>query len=301
MQSLASTLQQLASQRPALAKRLKDLKQSQEKEVYSERYETLNSISEDCPYRKCDGSGLIWIKDHEEKREYMEECKCKEIKLLRKKMVNAQLPEEFKSATINSFSIDIYDQQESKERAAAARRIAGNFVKKFELMQKQGKGLYLYSNTKGSGKTRLAASILNAVVKVHDNKDNPLSVYYSSAADLLAEIKKTFDKESDVKTSDLIDSVKNVDLLVLDDIGVEKAGDWVEETFTRILDHRLQNLKVTIFTSNLEIDDLDTQYPQGRISSRIEKMTYPVKMPEERIRSKIAQAENENLLGLLLE
>ncbi len=244
---------------------------------------------------------MIWIKDHQENLEFMRECKCKEIKLLRKKMINAQLPEEFKDATINSFNINIYDQQESKKRAATAKKIAENFVKKFELMQEKGKGLYLYSSTKGSGKTRLAASILNAVVKVHDNKDNPLSVYYSSAADLLAEIKKTFDRDSDVKTSDLIDSVKNVELLVLDDIGVEKAGDWVEETFTRILDHRLQNLKVTIFTSNLEIDDLDNQYPQGRISSRIEKMTYPVKMPEERIRSKIAQAENENLLDLLLE
>ncbi len=231
----------------------------------------------------------------------MRECECKKIKLLRKKLHNAKLPEEFREATVKSFEIDIYDLQESKERATSAKLIAGNFVKKFDKMLEQGKGLYLYSSIKGSGKTRLAASILNAVVKVHDNQNKPISVYYSSTADLLAEIKKTFDKDSNIKTSDLIDSVKNVDLLVLDDIGVEKVGDWVEETFTRVLDYRLQNLKVTIFTSNLEIAHLDIKYPNGRISSRIEKMTYPVKMPEEKIRSKLAQKENEELLEILLD
>lgn len=272
----------------------------QEKKVYS-GCETLTSISDDCPYKQCDGTGLIWIKDHEKQTEYMRECKCKELKAFQRKLTNAQLPSEFKEATINSFSIDIYGEQKSKERAATAKRIASNFVKKFELLQQQGKGLYIHSSTKGSGKTRLAASILNAIVKVHDSKETPLSVYYSSTADLLAEIKKTFDKESKVKTSDLIDSVKNVDLLVLDDIGVEMVGDWVEETFTRILDYRLQNLKVTIFTSNLEIDALDSKYKSGRISSRVEKMTYPVKMPEEKIRSVLAQKENEDLLSLLLE
>lgn len=258
-------------------------------------------ISDACPYEKCDGSGLIWIKDNEEKREYMRECSCKELKAFQRKLSNAQLPKEFKDATINSFSIDIYSKQESKERAATAKRIATNFVKKFDLLQEQGKGLYLFSPTKGSGKTRLAASLLNAVLKVHDSEERRIRAYYSSTADLLAEIKKTFDKDSDIKTSEIIDSVKNVDLLVLDDIGVEKVGDWVEETFTRILDYRLQNLKVTIFTSNLEIDSLDEKYPQGRISSRIEKMTFPVKMPNEKIRSELAQKENEDLLGLLLE
>ncbi|MGG3798012.1 ATP-binding protein [Metabacillus fastidiosus] len=239
--------------------------------------------------------------DHQENCDFMRECACRQVKIIRKKLMAAKLPEEFSEATIRSFDIEIYDSQVSKERAATAKRIATNFIKKFDLMQEQGKGLYLYSQTKGSGKTRLAASILNALLKVHDKPDKPLTMYYSSTADLLAEIKKTFNPDSQTKMSDVIDSIKNVAVLVLDDIGVEKVGEWVEETFTRILDYRLQNHKVTIFTSNLEINELDEKYPQGRISSRIEKMTFPVQMPEEKIRSKLAQKENENLLDLLLE
>ncbi|WP_245796309.1 ATP-binding protein [Domibacillus antri] len=231
----------------------------------------------------------------------MEKCKCREIKALERKLSAAQMPDEFKKTTIQSFDITIYEQEESRQCAAKAKRIAGNFVKKFELMKEQGKGLYLYSSIKGSGKTRLAASILNALLKTQDSREHPLSIYYSSTADLIGEIKKTFSDDSTIKSSDIIDSVKKVDVLILDDIGVEKVTDWVEETFTRILDFRLQHQKITIFTSNLSIDELDNKYPQGRISSRIEKMTFPVHMPEEKIRHKIAKNENESLLDTLLE
>ncbi|MGM7684670.1 ATP-binding protein [Cytobacillus sp. Hm23] len=258
-------------------------------------------ISEACPYLKCDGSGLIWIVDHQENKEFMRKCQCIAIKKLNQKLFYAQMPEEFKNATIKSFEIDIYQTRESLEKAVTAKRIATNFVRNFNSMYEQGKGLYLYSNTKGSGKTRLAASILNAILKVHDTKERSLTAFYSSTADLLGEIKKTFHPDSKAKASDIIDSTKQVNILVLDDIGVEKVGEWVEETFTRILDYRLQHQKVTIFTSNMAIDELDEKYPEGRISSRIEKMTFPVEMPEEKVRSKIAQQENESLLDLLLE
>lgn len=266
-----------------------------------ERYQILSSISEDCPYQKCDGTGLIWMKDHQENTEFMRECKCKANRVLSRKMKWARIPEEFQKVTINSFDINLYSNEKSKEKAKMAKKIAGNFVKKFKEISEQGKGLYFYSSIKGSGKTRLAVSILNALLQVHDTAESPLSVFYSPTADLIGEIKSTFGKDAEVSSTEIINAAKSVDVLLLDDIGVEKASDWVEETLTRILDYRLQNKKMTIFTSNLEIDDLDSCYPSGRISSRIEKMTYPVHMPEEKIRSKLAKLENESLLGLLLE
>ncbi|MEH2977243.1 ATP-binding protein [Bacillus amyloliquefaciens] len=256
---------------------------------------------ENCIYKQCDGSGLIWVKDHKENTEFMKECPCKAVKALENKLLGARLPEEFKDVTLNSFEIDVYDQDISKERAANAKRASKNYVLKFDMMREQGKGLYFHSHEKGSGKTRLAASILKAIIKMHDKPDSPMKILYSSTADLIGEIKKTFDGESKVKSSDIIEAVKTADLAILDDIGVEKVSDWVEETFTRILDYRLQNKKPTIFTSNLSIDELDLKYPEGRISSRIEKMTFPIRMPDEKIRSKKAKQENDLLLQSLYE
>ncbi|MFP5281587.1 ATP-binding protein [Bacillus safensis] len=275
----------------------------QEEKVYPVRYETLTVISEQhCMYGKCDGSGLIWIIDHEENKEFMEECPCKEVKKLSNRLMSARLPEEFKDASLNSFDINVYDKPESKERAANAKRVAKNYVLKFEKMRELGKGLYFFSEEKGSGKTRLAASILHAITKVYDKKEEkPLKIIYSSTADLIGEIKSTFDSESKVKSTDIMDAVKTADLVVLDDIGVENVTKFVEETFTRILDYRLQYKKPTIITSNLSIDDLDTIYKSGRISSRVEKMAFPVIMPDEKIRKKKAQEENEKLLLELYE
>lgn len=274
----------------------------QGKKAYPERYEIFTVISEEnCIYKQCDGSGLIWIKDHQENKEFMKECPCKAVKQLEKKLMGARLPEEFKDVTLNSFEIDVYENDESKERAANAKRISKNYVLKFEQMREQGKGLYFYSHEKGSGKTRLAASIMKAITKMYDKPDNPLKIIYSSTADLIGEIKKTFEEGSKVKTSEIIEAAKEADLAILDDIGVESVKDWIEETFTRILEYRLQNKKPTIFTSNLAIDELDLKYPDGRISSRVEKLAFPVKMPDEKVRSKIAKQENEELLQLLYE
>lgn len=275
----------------------------QEEKVYPVRYETLTVTSEEhCMYGKCDGSGLIWIIDHEENKEFMEECPCKEVKKLSNRLMSARLPEEFKDASLNSFDINVYDKPESKERAANAKRVAKNYVLKFEKMRELGKGLYFFSEEKGSGKTRLAASILHAITKVYDKKEEkPLKIIYSSTADLIGEIKSTFDNESKLKSTDIMDAVKTADLVVLDDIGVENVTKFVEETFTRILDYRLQYKKPTIITSNLSIEDLDTIYKSGRISSRVEKMAFPVIMPNEKIRKKIAQKENEELLLELYE
>lgn len=274
----------------------------QGKKAYPERYETLTVISEEnCIYKQCDGSGLIWIKDHQENSEFMKECPCKAVKRLEKKLLGARLPEEFKDVTLKSFNINVYEKEESKKLAADAKRISKNYVLKFEQMREQGKGLYFHSHEKGSGKTRLAASIMKAITKMYDKPDNPLRIIYSSTADLIGEIKKTFEEGSKVKTSEIIEAAKTADLAILDDIGVENVKDWIEETFTRILDYRLQNKKPTIFTSNLTIDELDLKYPYGRIKSRVEKLAFPVRMPDEKIRSKLAQQENEELLQSLYE
>jgi DNA replication protein DnaC len=255
----------------------------------------------------------LWVRDLEalskkqeegkmiEPNEFMQKCKCRLDKEMSAKLENANIPEEFQGVTIQSFDLNLYHTQKAKKDAEKAKRAAGNFVKNFRLMQKQGKGLYLYSKTKGSGKTRLAASIVNALVKVYDSPEEPLKILFISTVDLLNEIKKTFGDDSKVKTSSLIDTVKTVDVLVLDDIGVENVKPWIEELFTGILDYRLTNKEVTIFTSNSTIEGLDAKYREGRVSSRIEKMAFPVLMPDESIRRELAKQENEELQNLLYQ
>ncbi|MEC1744146.1 ATP-binding protein [Schinkia azotoformans] len=252
--------------------------------------------SEQCPYEECDGSGLIWVIDHQEKKEFMRPCKCKEEKALERMMRSAKVPEEFRNAKIASFRLNLYKTEKSQHRASTAKRVSVNYVKNFKEMQAQSKGLYFYSYTKGSGKTRLAASVGGALIQQHQAQ-----VLFTTAVDCLAEIRKTFGENSKKNTSELIDALKNVEVLIVDDLGVENVSDWVEETFTTILEYRLTNKKVCIFTSNLSIEELNNKYKQGRVSSRIEKMAFPVYMPDESIRSDLAKKENVELQAILYE
>lgn len=246
-----------------------------------------------CEYGTCDGSGLTIWKNWSTGEEKCTFCKCRDSKILDNKLKFANIPQEFKELTINSFRTDWYESDESIGRAMLAKRAAANFVKNYEQMKEMGKGLFFYSYKKGSGKTRLAASIGNALVNVYR-----LRVKFTTTVDLINEIKNTFDNNAQYTQSELLNAIRNVDVLILDDIGTEKQSDWVNEIFYSVLDGRMTGKKITIFTSNCKIEELKHD---ERIINRIEKMAVPIYLPDESVRSKIAKKENEDLQSLLFK
>lgn len=240
-----------------------------------------------CPYGKCDGKGIIVREDGWAGTL----CKCRDDKIMESKLEFANMPEEFRSLKISEFKTNLYDSPEGRSKAEAARRAAAKFVKEYDAFKEKGKGLYLYSYTKGSGKTRLAASIGNALVSVHRAR-----VKFVTTLDLLDEIKATYSRESAMSENKLLEAVRSVDVLILDDIGVEEPTNWVKEKLYNILNSRMDNKKVTIFTSNSTVSELGHD---DRIKSRIEKMAFPVYMPDESIRSSLAKKENDELMDIL--
>lgn len=210
---------------------------------------------------------------------------------MEKRLRFANIPEEFKDLTVNSFRTDWYKTEISQARAIRAKRAAMNFIKEFETFRDKGKGLYFYSYVKGSGKTRLAVSIGNALISVHK-----VGVKFITTIDLLNEIKRTWDKESKYSQSELLDAINNIQVLILDDIGVESPKDWVSEVMYSILDNRMTKKKITIFTSNAKVEELRHE---DRIKSRIDKMAFPIYLPDESIRADIARKENEEFANVL--
>ncbi|WP_164917279.1 DnaA/Hda family protein [Clostridium sp. JN-9] len=257
-----------------------------------ETFKILNATS-NCPYGECDGSGMSFVVNEKTGESYGRYCRCRDEMLMQKRLNFANIPDEFKGLTVNSFRIDWYKNEVSQARAARAKKAAVNFVKNFEEFQERGKGLYFYSYVKGSGKTRLAVSIGNALMT-----SKKAGVKFTTTIDLLAEIKKSYDKKSEFTQSDLIEAIRGVQCLILDDIGVEKESDWVNEIFYSILDYRMTRQKVTLFTSNGKIEELKHD---DRIKNRIEKMAVPIYLPDESIRSIISKKENEDLTNLLFK
>lgn len=268
----------------------------------------LTSISDDCPYHQCDGTGLIHMRHTQTNYEKLVICPCREEKQRERELREiSKIPEAFENATINSFDIHVYEEEENKDKARAAKLAAANFVRHYESFQSAGKGLYLFSRKNGSGKTRLACSIANALMREYNTK-----VHFTTTLDLLDNIRKTYGNGSSFSFEEVIDMYKTVDVLILDDIGVENVTPWVVEKFTQILNERMERKKVTIFTSNIEVDLLDfttkSHYKEEfdddeseRIVSRISKMSVEVEMPEENVREYQVIEENKDFAELLMD
>ncbi len=110
----------------------------------------------------------------------------------------------------------------------------------------------------GCGKTHLAAAIANDAL----NKRVPL--YFAVVPDLLDYLRATFDPNSDASYDERFDAIRNVPLLVLDDLGTENSKPWAREKLYQIINHRYNAKLPTVITTNNDLDSID-----GRIRSRL--------------------------------
>ena len=102
----------------------------------------------------------------------------------------------------------------------------------------------------GVGKTGLAISALREAA---EHRHPGLFV---KTPDLLARIRATYGKGSDVSEQDVLESLRTVDYLVLDDVGAEHATDWATSMLFQVLDDRHDHQRKTILTTNLDITGL---------------------------------------------
>lgn len=131
---------------------------------------------------------------------------------------------------------------------------------------KGGNNSLLLSGKIGTGKTALGICALMHKISV-DNID----AMYISALQLLDLLKTGF---SDNTSNDILDRVKTVPLLMLDEMGSiedKNKGGWKDGIFQSIIEHRHSEELQTIFTTNLTVSELK-QSIGVRPTSRIQEM-----------------------------
>lgn len=199
-------------------------------------------------------------------------------------------PEYFENRTLDRFVPGLYTYGENRDKAQAALDLVARYIDKYAMIvaEYQGGGLYFYSKTKGTGKTFLSTILGNELSRKGHR------VRWYGMTNLLQEIKAGYDKDSSTSSAEIIDLCRNAEVLILDDIGVERQTAWVNETMYTILDYRMTQCKPTMFTSNHKPHELS--YDE-RIIDRISRMTELVELPEESIRKKL---NAKNPLGSFL-
>ena len=196
-------------------------------------------------------------------------CKCptaqdrteameRQIKREQRTSICFQGTEELKNSRF-----DTEDGTQKPELVKAARLYADNFQQHL----RDGMGL-LYYGPVGTGKTFLAACIANAVLA------KGYRVRLTSFATLADEMWAVSDKAA------YIADLCKYDLLILDDLGVERKTEYMQEMVYKIVNARYVAGAPVIVTTNLTPDELTKTAEMGyaRTYDRLLEKCLPIKV-----------------------
>jgi len=154
----------------------------------------------------------------------------------------ANVPENYWYCTIAS----IPEELEYRKKVVS-------YYAQMESFLSKGIGLYLFSSDNQTGKTSIAIALLKRALKLKK------TAFFSEAGTL----KNALAKNEEFDDQMLLEQrIKNVDLLVIDDLGKEyrTSSGYAENTFENIFRHRIQSLKPLIVTGNMFPKDIEKTY-----------------------------------------
>ena len=128
-------------------------------------------------------------------------------------------------------------------------KIAKGYCEKWDEMYANNYGILLCGGA-GTGKTFAGFAIANELYA------RGVSVIAVSVSKLLGAIKDSYDRNGEIGESEVLRAVSEVNLLMLDDLGVEHKTAWSYEKFYSIIDARYRTAKPLIITTNLSVSDL---------------------------------------------
>lgn len=208
----------------------------------------------------------------------------------------ANIPQSFLKLSLDGFRLSAYQTDEGRTAARAACKAVKYWLSHLEAVTEQGKGLYLYSSRRGSGKTRMAAGISHELIY----KKN-MRVKFISTLQLVQTIRESWGRQGTrrfdtaaVEEGQILNALLSADILVLDDFGAERAKEasWIDDRMAYLINGRYADRKATIYTSCLHPDELG--YDE-RIRGKIKEGCFLVPFPEESVRDYLSR-ENQRAL-----
>jgi DNA replication protein DnaC len=209
--------------------------------------------------QRCEGTGWAPVEVDGVRR--MSRCECWRESLTARLLAEARIPPRYQRCELSSFTV--YPNERLMNAVARARKFANEFPV-------ADRGLF-FVGPPGIGKSHLAVSVLKHVIR----RTGARGIFYD-VRELLRLIRSTYNPVVKAAEMDVLQPVMDADLLVLDDLGAEKASEWVDETLNLIVNHRYSAKRLTIFTSNYEEkeDQTDLDSLAVRVGFRMHSRLY---------------------------
>lgn len=174
-----------------------------------------------------------------------------------------------KLCDFSSFDLRYYGEETDPATHVVPRQIMSDifsFCKKYaDRFSPRTKGIFMVGET-GLGKTHLSLAIAKAVI------EKGYAVAYGSVYDFL----KTIEAEhfGRVENNDTLNTLLDVDLLILDDLGAEFISQFNLSAIYNLINTRCNRDKPTIINTNLTSKELEDRYSRRLVSRLFSLLTY---------------------------
>jgi DNA replication protein DnaC len=203
-----------------------------------------------CLLGLCDGSGFLIDEETNTARDC--ECRAGQISRLRTAGLEGRVPKRYRGVS--------FDRPPVPEIARVAPDVVQEvrrYVRDIERKLDAGQGLWLMGDV-GTGKTTLAMIVSKAA------RDAGRSVAIYSLPRLLNLIRGAIETEDGMVG--FLERLAAVDLLHIDDLGVENTTEWVLEQLYSIVNTRYEDERAMIVTTNLRYEELIDQLGERTVS-----------------------------------
>lgn len=150
----------------------------------------------------------------------------------------SQVPSRFIGRSFENFVADT----DTKRHALT---VARDFAERFAEAKRKGSGL-IFAGKPGTGKSHLAAAILQHLM--------PAAVRYATCLDLIRAVRETWRKDSERTEGELLRYLEKLDLLVIDEVGMQYGTDGEQTILFDVLDRRYREVRPTVLLTNQDKD-----------------------------------------------
>ena len=147
---------------------------------------------------------------------------------------SARIPARFVGRSFANFVADTDDKRH-------ALSVVRDYAEAFAENARKGAGLIL-AGQPGTGKSHLAAAALQAVLTQ--------DVRYLTCMDLIRAVRDTWRRDSERSESQVLGYLERLDLLVIDEVGVQYGTDGEQTILFDVLDRRYREVRPTILLTN---------------------------------------------------
>ena len=170
------------------------------------------------------------------------------------------------------------------QREAEEQRKARAYVENWKEAYKNNTGLLLFGDV-GTGKSFFAGCIANALL------DRDVPVLMTNFPTILNRLTGMFSEDR----ADFIASFDEYDLLIIDDLGVERSTEYAMEQMFFVIDSRYRSRRPMIITTNLKLAELKNppDLAHARIYDRILERCAPILFAGKNFREENAGATKQ--------